>query len=89
MLEGSCQYIQENFQQTVALPLAENEINQHIDVEIHVPFPTLDEYIHILNDKYKDDDSYPKFSLDYLFSETLFQNEVCQNHIFEVAYMET
>ena len=43
MLEGSSQDIQENFQQTVALPLAENEINQHIDVEIHVPFRGFDE----------------------------------------------
>ena len=45
MLEGSCQDIQENFQQKVSLPLVENEIDQHLDVEIHVPFPDFDEDI--------------------------------------------
>ena len=88
-LEGSCQDIQENFQQTVALPLDGNEIDQHLDVEIHVNLPKFDEDIHILNDQDKDKDSYSNLSLDHLFSEILFQNEVCQNHIFEVAYMET
>ena len=32
MLEGSCQDVQENFQQTVTLPLAENEIDRQLDV---------------------------------------------------------
>ena len=89
MLEGSYQYIQENFQQTIALPLAKNEIEQHIDVDIHVHFPEFNKDIHILNDQDKDEDSYSNFSSDCLFFDILFQNEVCQNHIFEVAYMET
>ena len=79
MLEGSCQDIKENFQQIVTLPLAENEIDQHLDVGIHVPFPEFNEDIHILNDQDKDEDSYSNFSLDHLFLENLFQNEVCQN----------
>ena len=89
MLEGSCQDIQENFQQIVALPLAENEIDQHLDVGIHVPFPDFYEDIHILNDQDKDEDSYSNLSSDHLFSKILFQTEVCQNQIFEVVYMET
>ena len=79
MLEGSCQDIQENFQQTLALPLVENEIDQHLDVDIHVPFHEFVEDIQILSDQDKDVDNYSNFSLDHLFSETLFQNEVCQN----------
>ena len=88
MLQGSFQDIQENFQQTVALPLPENEIDEQLDVEINVPFPEFDEYIHILNDQDKDEDIYSNFSSDHLFLENLFQNEVCQNHIFETTYME-
>ena len=68
--------------------MAENEIDQHIDVEIHVPFPEFNEDIQILNDKDKDEGSYSNVSSEYLFSETLFQNERCQNHIFEAAFME-
>ena len=88
MLEGNCQYIQENFQQTVALPLDENEIDQHLHVDMHVPFPEFDENFHILDDQDKDEDSYSNFSLDHLFSKTLFQNKVCQNQIFEAEYRE-
>ena len=73
MLEGSRQDIQENFQQTIALPLADNEIDQHLDVDIHVLFQEFDEYIHILSDQYKNVDNYSNFSSDHLFSKTLFQ----------------
>ena len=90
MLKGSCQYIQENFQQTVALPLDENEIDKHIDVDIHVPFPEFDEDIYILNEKDKDEGVYSNSSLYHLISKTLFQNEESYQILnFEIACMET
>ena len=90
MLEGIFQYIQEKFQQTLALPLDENEIDQHLDVEIHVPFLEFDEGIHILSDQDKDVDSYTNLSLDHLFSEMFFQNEKSyQIQNSEIVCMET
>ena len=73
MLEGSCQDIQENFQQTVTLPLDENKIYQHLNVDIHVPFPEFDEDIHILSDEDKDEDSYSNVSSYHLFSKLYFK----------------
>ena len=52
----------------VTLPLDENEIDQHLDVDIHVPFPEFVEDIQILSDQDKDVDSYSNFSSDHLFS---------------------
>ena len=69
--------------------MPENEIDEQLDVEINVPFPEFDEYIHILNDQDKDEDNYSKFSLDHLFSETLFENEEYQIQNYEIACMET
>ena len=47
MLESSHQDIQEKFQQIIALPSTKNEIDQHLDVDIHVHFPEFDEDIKI------------------------------------------
>ena len=57
-------------------------------MDIHVPFLEFDEDIHISNDQDKYEDCYSNFSLDHLFYDILFQNEVLQNQIFEALYME-
>ena len=54
--------------------MAENDIDQHLDVDIHVPFLEFNEDIHILSDQDEDVDSYSNFSSDHLFCKTLFQN---------------
>jgi hypothetical protein len=69
--------------------LAENETDHDLDVETHVPPPEFDENAHISGNQDRDEDLHLNFSSEYSFSESLFQDQVCQNEIYETACIKS
>ena len=55
--------------------MAENEINQRFNVEIHVPFPKHEGDVHILSDQEKSMHSQSVFSTVLLPSEIVIEEE--------------
>ena len=73
MLEDNCHDSQDNFQQNVASPLAENQIDHHLDVDIHVPIYGIDvdvkQSYQILSNQERNEVSHSDVFLDQSFSK--------------------